>query len=177
MTYSTLFFLLVGIVVALPCCVAMAQERSISKQDAGTPASQSTAVESAAAPVQTYHLEFSTYFGGSGADLLRDMTVDAQGNIYVAGIAGSADFPRTPPEITGQAKGGGAMVAKFSPAGKLIWSKVIGALAGESSYLYSVKMDSAGFVFVAGRMGPGFQVFQASIEWLFAVGVAQVYER
>ena len=84
------------------------------------------------------------------------MTVDAQGNIYVAGIAGSADFPRTPPEIVGQSKGGGGMVAKFSPAGKLIWSKVVGALAGESSYLYSVKVDRAGFVFVAGRMGPGF---------------------
>ena len=62
--------------------------------------------------LQPYDLLLSTYFGGSGADLLRDMTVDAQGNIYVAGIAGSVDFPRTPPEIAGQSKSGG-MVAKF----------------------------------------------------------------
>ena len=61
------------------------------------------------------------------------MTVDAQGNIYVAGIAGSADFPRTPPEIAGQSKSGGGMVAKFSPAGKLIWSKVIGALSARAA--------------------------------------------
>jgi hypothetical protein len=78
--------------------------------------------------------------------------VDAQGNIYVAGVAGSADFPRTLGDIPGRSqKAGGAMVAKFSPAGKLIWSKVI---AGE--YFYSVKVDRTGHVFVAGRMRPGF---------------------
>lgn len=93
----------------------------------------------------------ATYLGGSGGELLRDMTVDSQGNIYFAGIAGAADFPRTPPEIGGHSRGGGAMVAKFSPAGKLIWSKVIGGL-GESSYFYSVKVDKDGSVFVAGRM-------------------------
>jgi|GEM_PF-127866 len=115
----------------------------------------SEGVRSMAGPVRVYDLEFSTYLGGSSGELLRDMTVDAQGNVYVAGIAGAADFPRTPPEIGGHSRGGGAMVAKFSPAGKLIWSKVIGAL-GESSYFYSVKVDKDGGVFVAGRMGPGF---------------------
>ena len=157
MTHTTLFSRNAGILVALACGGAMAQERSIAGQDGGSPVSRSTAVESTVAPVRTYQLLFSTYFGGSGGDLLRDMTVDGQGNIYVAGIAGSGDFPRTPGDIPGQSrKAGGAMLAKFSPTGKLIWSKVVGALAGESSYLYSVKVDSAGFVFVAGRMAPGF---------------------
>jgi hypothetical protein len=102
-----------------------------------------------------YDLVFSTYFGGSGGELLRDMTADSRGNIHVAGIAGAADFPRTPPAIGGQSRGGGGMVAKFSPAGKLIWSKVVGGL-GKSSYLYSAKVDTAGGVIVAGRMPPGF---------------------
>jgi hypothetical protein len=84
---------------------------------------------------KTYALSFTTYLGGSGGELLRDMTLDAQGNIYVAGIAGSADLPRTSGAIGGQSKGGGAMVAKSSPAGKLVWSKVVGGL-GESSYFY-----------------------------------------
>ena len=102
-----------------------------------------------------YRVEFSTYLGSSNGDLLRDMTVDATGNIYVAGTAGATDFPRTPPEIPGHSKGGGAMVAKFSPEGKLVWSKVCGGL-GESSYFYSVKVAQDGGVFVAGRMPPGF---------------------
>ena len=62
------------------------------------------------------------------------MTVDAQGNIYVAGIAGSADFPRTPGVLPGQSKGGGGMVAKLSPAGHLSWSRVVGTV-GQSNYL------------------------------------------
>jgi hypothetical protein len=76
------------------------------------------------ATVRSYELAFSTYFGGSGGDLLRDITVDAQGNIYVAGIAGSADFPRTPGNLPGQSAAG-SMLAKFSPTGKLLWSKVV----------------------------------------------------
>ena len=114
----------------------------------------SAAQGAAAGQPRTYDLEFSTYLGGSGGELLRDMTVDAQGSIYVAGIAGSGDFPRTPGVIPGQSKGSGGMVAKLSPTGRLIWSRVVGH--HRSSYLYSVKVDRAGCVFVAGRMGPGF---------------------
>jgi hypothetical protein len=122
-------------------------------------ASQGAAGQSAPGPQATarsHELAFSTYLGGSGGELLRDMTVDAQGNIYVAGIAGSADFPRTPGVLPGESKVGGGMVAKLSPAGRLIWSRVVGSAARESSYLYSVKVDGAGCVLVAGRMGPGF---------------------
>jgi hypothetical protein len=100
-----------------------------------------------------YNLEFSTYLGGSGHDLIRGMDVDAEGNIYVVGVAGSADFPRTPGSLAGQTKENGSLVAKFSPKGKLIWSKVIG---GGNGYLYSVKVDRKGYIFVAGRAGPGF---------------------
>ena len=81
MTHS-LFSQLIGIAAVLASSMAMAQERSIVGYES------------------TYDLQFCTYFGGSGGELLRDMTVDAQGNIYVAGIAGAADFPRTPPELS-----------------------------------------------------------------------------
>jgi len=100
---------------------------------------------------RTYDLQFSTYLGGSSGELLRDMTLDARGNICVAGIAGSGDFPRTPGALPGKSDRDGGMVAKLSAAGTLIWSRVF---AGE--YLYSVKADSTGHVFVAGRMRPGF---------------------
>ncbi|MBL7223851.1 MAG: SBBP repeat-containing protein [Candidatus Brocadiae bacterium] len=119
-------------------------------------ANQGALGQSAPAPraaAKSCELAFSTYLGGSNGELLRDMTVDAQGNTYVAGIAGSGDFPRTPGVIAGQSKGSGGMVAKVSPTGRLIWSRVVGQQ--RSSYLYSVKVDRAGCVFVAGRMGQG----------------------
>jgi len=144
---------LIGVVCA---AAALAVGLAAARHEAPAEPSPSTGPEQAkeqpaAAPVRIYELEFSTYLGSSGGDLIRDMTVDAQGNIYVAGVAGAGDFPRTPGPLAGQSKGGGAMVAKFSPTGKLLWSKVLG---GE--YFYSVKVDGAGCVFLAGRMRPGF---------------------
>jgi hypothetical protein len=100
-----------------------------------------------------FSLQFSSYFGGTSGELLRDMTVDAQGNIYIAGSSGSTDLPTTPGDLPGTSKKDGAFVAKFSADGKLVWSKHCGS---DKSYFYSVKVDKDGSVFVAGRMMPGF---------------------
>lgn len=86
-----------------------------------------------------YDIEFSTYFGSSGSDLLRDMTADTEGTVYIAGIAGTGDLPRPPGSLPGQSEGGGAMLARFDPAGKLLWCR---GLAGQM--LYSVEVDGAG---------------------------------
>ena len=40
-------------------------------------------------------LAFSTYLGGSGADLVTGVAVDASGNVYAAGITLSPNFPTT----------------------------------------------------------------------------------
>lgn len=40
-------------------------------------------------------LDYSTFLGGSGADLGADVTVDASGDAYVVGLTGSGDFPAT----------------------------------------------------------------------------------
>ncbi len=140
-------YLLAAMMFSLGLAAAIEPLTALSQPTESKPADESA--------VRSYNLEFSTYFGSTGGELVRDMTVDAQGNIYVAGIAGAADFPRTAGELPGQSKGGGAMVAKFSPKGELVWSKVVGGL-GESSYFYSVKVDKDGAVFVAGRMAPSF---------------------
>jgi Beta-propeller repeat len=39
-------------------------------------------------------LVWSTYFGGSYADNIGGMAIDANGDIYVSGLAGSSDLPR-----------------------------------------------------------------------------------
>lgn len=152
MTHTRLCSQFVGMVMTLACGLTLAQGRSGAAQETGSPASQPAAGKSTAAPVRTYNLQFSTYFGGSGGEYLRGMDIDAQGNIYVAGTL-SGDGPTTPGVF--QRKGGRGWVAKFSPTGELIWSTHFGDGA---CTLFSVKVDSAGFVYVSGNNGPGLPV-------------------
>jgi hypothetical protein len=70
----------------------------------------------------SYEFEFSTYFGGSNYDSVRGMCADAQGNIYITGGTSSKDFPTTPGAFCTRYEKGSSkvIVAKFSPAGRLI---------------------------------------------------------
>ena len=43
----------------------------------------------------TYSVAFSTYFGGSDFEQVRDVTTDSAGNVYITGGTGSPDFPTT----------------------------------------------------------------------------------
>ncbi|MDX2198256.1 MAG: SBBP repeat-containing protein [Phycisphaerae bacterium] len=103
--------------------------------------------------------------GGMIADQLRDIAIDAEGNIYVAGGASSSDFPVTPgayqtthfdtpsnPAITPY----DVVVAKFAPSGQLIWSTFIGGPNYDRAYAIEIAPD--GTIFVAGRAGAGFPV-------------------
>jgi hypothetical protein len=104
-------------------------------------AAQESPAQSSPAPQtarKSHDLLFSTYLGGTGGDLLRDITADAEGNIYVAGIAGSADFPRTPGALPGQSKGGGGShfgksdvgIVKIANDGTVLWATWIGGSTG-----------------------------------------------
>jgi hypothetical protein len=99
-----------------------------------------------------YKLDFSTFLGGSGFEDVRGLTLDAQGNIYACGPTMSRDFPTTPgahlTKVVGEpgGHGGHQFVAKFSPAGKLIWSTLLGnPNACEFPICMNVKVDAAGF--------------------------------
>jgi len=52
-------------------------------------------IHSAALQAATYELSFSTYLGGGDWEHARDVCVDGEGNVYVAGGTASADFPTT----------------------------------------------------------------------------------
>jgi hypothetical protein len=69
---------------------------------------------------------FSTYFGGNGDDTSSGVAVDSGGNIYVSGSTSSTNFPGAPigPPFTGT--GQDAYVAKFTPAGSLVFATYIG---------------------------------------------------
>jgi hypothetical protein len=112
---------------------------------------------------QPYDLVFSTFFGGSSGEGIRDVETDRRSNVYVAGTTRSADFPTTPGAFdrrvdtnSGKTRWGynsDILVAKFSPVGKLIWSTVIGGPGSEEAY--GLEIDSKGYVVVHGRGAAG----------------------
>lgn len=64
---------------------------------------------------------YSTYFGGTGnqefltnGDCPGRIAVDGVGNVYVAGGAGSPDFPTTPGVVIPSATWGGGFIAEFN---------------------------------------------------------------
>ena len=98
-------------------------------------------------------LVYSTYLGGS-ADLRDrgvDIAVDASGNAYVTGSAGSTDFPTASP-IQPNKSGGAteAFVTKFNAAGSaLAYSTYLGG-SGLFETGNSIAVDTSGNAYVTG---------------------------
>jgi len=90
-------------------------------------------------------LSYAAVFGGGGSDGGNVIAVDSTGASYVAGNAGSSNFP----VVNGQSGQGGSFLAKISPAGDaLVYSTYlsfpIGATPG------TIAIDSSGNLYSAG---------------------------
>jgi hypothetical protein len=143
-------------------------------------------------------LVYSTYLGGSGGnatgipgDVANAIAVDAAGEAYVVGQAGSAGFPVTPGayQTTNEAvtnKATNAFVTELNPTGStLVYSTYLGGSGGDSGN--AIAVDAAGEAYVVGQAGsadfpvtPGaFQTTNlfsnAFITKLNATGTALVY--
>lgn len=120
----------------------------------------------------SYELAFSTYFGGSNWEHARDIFVDPHGGIYIVGGTASEDFPTTPGAIDrtfdrgGKYLGDGGpcdiFIAKFDSQGQLLWSTLLGGPNYDRAY--AVEVDEEGFVYIAGRAGPGFPTTHGSFQ-------------
>jgi hypothetical protein len=95
-------------------------------------------------------LVYSTYLGGTGADVALGIAVDGSGNAYVTGVTGSEDFPVT----TGAAQttyGGSsdAFVAKVNPTGTaLVYATYLGGTVLDAGI--GIAVDSSGNAYVTG---------------------------
>jgi hypothetical protein len=113
----------------------------------------------------------------NAADQARDVAVDAQGNVYVAGGSEDRGFPTTanayqrtfgqgkPATSTGSDGNWDVFVMKFSPGGQLVWPTLIGG--GNYDRAYAVEVDDSG-VYIAGRAGEGFPTTAGVVQPAFA---------
>ena len=96
----------------------------------------------------------STYLGGTGNDVIAAQTIDASGNVYVAGISTSSDFPATAgvyePTYPGPSGSYAIFVSKFSPGGQLQWSTFLGPGCFEFLAPSGIAVDASGNVYVSG---------------------------
>lgn len=98
-------------------------------------------------------LEWGTFFAGGGVNGARSMTCDLEGNLFLTGEAGYADFPLLDAGTYYSATedpGGNVFISKFSPAGVLLWSTFYGSTA-DNEVGMSIVADHLGNIFVAGE--------------------------
>lgn len=94
-------------------------------------------------------LSYSTYLGGSEDDQGRSIAVDASGNMYVAGITYSANFPGTGSLQPSGLGGGDVFVTKLDPSGRqLIYSAFLGGSGVDAGM--DLALDSSGSIYVSG---------------------------
>ena len=101
-------------------------------------------------------LTYSTYLGGSQADVGYGIAVDGAGNTYIAGQTCSTNFPTMGAEQTSLAGQCDAFVTKLNPTGTaLVYSTYLGGSQGQTSSpagnsVAGIAVDSSGDAYVTG---------------------------
>jgi hypothetical protein len=112
------------------------------------------------------HHVWSKAFGtASSTSSVRFLDTDDGGNIYIGGpVNGSIDVGGGPLSVTGDmsAANPGFFVAKVSPAGQHLWSKVFGP-GTDPSQLGALRADGAGHVVIAGTFSAGISFGSAAL--------------
>ena len=119
-------------------------------------------------------LKYATYFGGSLIDEVRQVTLDAQGRLLVAGWTVSPDFPVTATAMRSHYGGAGnGFVVRVNPSAPpskfLEYGTFVGGSSGDVAY--AVTSDAAGAVYVAGyTLSPDFPITADALQPQFGNG-------
>jgi hypothetical protein len=93
---------------------------------------------------------YSTYIGGSAADLVKGVKVDASGNVIIAGETASSNFPVVNPIQRTPGGASDGFVAKLNAAGSaLMFSTYIGGSGVDR--ISDLALDNAGNLYLTGR--------------------------
>ncbi len=100
-------------------------------------------------------MNYATYFGGSGNEAPRAIGTDAAGNVYIAGETSTLALQTTKgvvqPTYGGETMSpnmGDAFIAKFTPAGSLVYVTYLGGSGDDLAG--SIAVDPAGNAYVTG---------------------------
>ncbi len=96
-------------------------------------------------------LVYSTYLGGSGFDQGFAITVDTAGSAYVAGTAGSPDFPVHAAYQSALAGTCDGFVAELTPAGAMAYSTYLGGTGASGDGAYGIAIDAEGSAYITGN--------------------------
>jgi len=105
----------------------------------------------ATAQDNTVAVRFSTYLGGSGAETGIVLATDREGNLYVAGVTTSPDFPVRNPAFTyqgGTFAGTDVFLVKLSPDGALRYATYLGGRDDE--LVTDLAVDAMGRAYLVG---------------------------
>ena len=97
-------------------------------------------------------LVYSTYLGGTQADVGQSIQLDCSNNAYIAGYTFSPDFPHPSAEQGTIGGGADAFVAELNAAGSaLTFSTFLGGSGDDRAY--GLALDSSKNIYVTGATG------------------------
>lgn len=94
-------------------------------------------------------IEWSTLFGGGGAEHIQALALDRSGGTVIAGYTTSLDLPVTDGAFDTEFGGGGGtfprdiFVARFAETGRLLWATYLGGQGSEDVVGIHVRPDGA----------------------------------
>jgi hypothetical protein len=125
-------------------------------------------------------LVYSTYLGGSTKDIVKTIAVDSAGTVYAAGHSESSDFPVTSGAFQDSGHSGAGFVTHLNAAGSaLVYSTFLGPPSTQfNDGVRSLRLSSAGEVYVTGDTLPGFPVtagaFQSTASTLGSAFITRI---